>query len=94
MIRALCLFSVLGVSACVTPEQQQQQSYQSCVGYGFEPGTDAMAQCMQTAEISRKQQQQAAYANLQAISQQYQYQPKTQNVTCSQMGRYTNCTGF
>ncbi|MWV22147.1 hypothetical protein FVE89_09055 [Methylobacterium sp. 2A] len=36
----------LGLAACVTPQERHAMDQNQCYGFGFEPGTDAFAQCM------------------------------------------------
>ncbi|SFM19228.1 hypothetical protein [Methylobacterium pseudosasicola] len=36
----------LGLAACVTPQERHAMDGNQCYAFGFEPGTDAFAQCM------------------------------------------------
>ena len=36
----------LGLAACVTPQERHAMDNGQCYEFGFEPGTDAFAQCM------------------------------------------------
>lgn len=36
----------LGLAACVTPQERRAMDQRQCYEFGFEPGTDAFAQCM------------------------------------------------
>lgn len=36
----------LGLAACVTPQERHAMDNGQCYQFGFEPGTDAFAQCM------------------------------------------------
>jgi hypothetical protein len=37
---------VLGLAACVTPQERHAMDRNQCAAFGFEPGTDAFAECM------------------------------------------------
>ncbi|TIU06175.1 MAG: hypothetical protein E5W39_09155 [Mesorhizobium sp.] len=74
-----------------TPQAEQATYFRNrCVSYGFEPGTPAMAQCIQNESISSRgrasARANAAFANMQNS------QPKT--TTCSRFGNTVNCTTF
>ncbi|GJE26444.1 hypothetical protein [Methylobacterium organophilum] len=43
---ALVAACTLSVTACVSPKEQRAMDQNQCLGFGFEPGTDAFAQCM------------------------------------------------
>jgi hypothetical protein len=43
---ALAAACTLGLAACVTPQERHAMDQNQCYGFGFEPGTDAFAQCM------------------------------------------------
>ena len=44
----------LSVSSCVTPEELRREDEATCVGYGFHPGTDAFASCLQKESLARR----------------------------------------
>jgi hypothetical protein len=46
-----CLVVLL--SGCVSPAEQASMDRAQCTGFGFTPGTDAFAQCMQNTTIHR-----------------------------------------
>lgn len=74
-----------------TPQAEQVTYFRNrCVSYGFEPGTPAMAQCIQNESISSRGRASApanaAFANMQNS------QPKT--TTCNRFGNTVNCTTF
>ncbi|WP_455871809.1 hypothetical protein [Serratia proteamaculans] len=46
-----CLVVLL--SGCVSPAEQVSMDRSQCTGFGFTPGTDAFAQCMQNTAIHR-----------------------------------------
>nr|WP_276081734.1 hypothetical protein [Methylobacterium sp. GC_Met_2] len=43
---ALAAACTLGLAACVTPQERHAMDQNQCFGFGFEPGTDAFAECM------------------------------------------------
>ena len=44
------------LAACqtMTPEERRAADERTCAGYGFRPGTDAMAQCLLDLELDRR----------------------------------------
>lgn len=58
----------IGLAACVSPEEQRAMDQQKCLGYGFQPGTDAFAHCMM-ATTQQREAQQAADARQRAADQ-------------------------
>ena len=38
---------ILALASCVSPEELRRDGEATCVGYGFHPGTDAFATCLQ-----------------------------------------------
>ena len=44
------------LAACqtMTPEERRAVDERTCAGYGFRPGTDAMAQCLLDLELDRR----------------------------------------
>jgi hypothetical protein len=50
---------VLGLAACVTPQERHAMDQNQCYAFGFEPGTDAFAECM----MGLHQQRAVAQAN-------------------------------
>ena len=91
-----CSGSGLGVPGspawfATTPQAEQATYFRNrCVSYGFEPGTPAMAQCIQNESISSRgrasARANAAFTNIQ------NNQPKT--TTCNRFGNTVNCTTF
>lgn len=50
-MRTVLLVTMLLLAACANPEELARQDRETCVGYGFTPGTDAFANClMKTAQ--------------------------------------------
>ncbi|MRT59004.1 hypothetical protein GJV11_23125 [Enterobacteriaceae bacterium RIT693] len=47
----VCLVALL--SGCVSPAEQASMDRTQCSNFGFTPGTDAFAQCMQKTAIHR-----------------------------------------
>lgn len=43
---SLAAACTLGLAACVTPQERHAMDQNQCYTFGFEPGTDAFAQCM------------------------------------------------
>jgi hypothetical protein len=37
----------LTLTSCVSPEELRREDVATCSGYGFHPGTDAFASCLQ-----------------------------------------------
>jgi hypothetical protein len=56
--RAVVLAAAIVLSAlpaaCMTPEQIRQHDEATCAGYGFKPGTDAFAGCLQQEALARQ----------------------------------------
>lgn len=50
---AVVLSAATLLSGCGLANYQLQQDRQQCTLYGFQPGTDAFAQCMQKTSIER-----------------------------------------
>jgi len=50
---ATVLSAVTLLSGCGLANYQLQQDRQQCALYGFQPGTDAFAQCMQKTSVER-----------------------------------------
>lgn len=46
----------LPLAACqtMTPEERRAADTQTCRGYGFRPGTDALARCLLDLELDRR----------------------------------------
>ena len=51
---SVLLLAVLAGCATLTPEEQRARDEQECRGYGFRPGTDAFAECLQRIELDRR----------------------------------------
>ncbi|UUP19549.1 hypothetical protein NTH_04054 [Nitratireductor thuwali] len=60
----LALGLVVFVAGCatVTPEQRRAMDEQECLGFGFKPGTDAFAGCLQRIELDRRADRRAQMA--------------------------------
>jgi hypothetical protein len=44
----------LALASCVSAEELHRQDEATCTGYGFHPGTDAFANCMQRENLARQ----------------------------------------
>lgn len=51
-VSATCVLA-LAVS-CVSPEELRREDEATCTGYGFHPGTDAFAACLQRESLARR----------------------------------------
>ena len=61
MIRFVSAAILLVVSACVSAEEQRVEFSQNCAGYGFTPGTDAYATCMQRETHAQEAREKEAW---------------------------------
>lgn len=46
--------ALLGLAACVSPEELRQQDAAACASYGFKPGTPEFAGCIQRESLARR----------------------------------------
>jgi hypothetical protein len=44
----------LALAGCVSPEELRREDEATCTGYGFHPGTDAFASCLQKESLARR----------------------------------------
>ena len=44
----------VALSSCVSPEELRREDEATCAGYGFHPGTDALASCLQKESLARR----------------------------------------
>jgi hypothetical protein len=44
----------LALTSCVSSEELRQEDEATCSGYGFRPGTDAFASCLQKESLARR----------------------------------------
>jgi len=44
----------LALASCVSPEELRQEDEATCTGYGFHPGTNAFASCLQKESLARR----------------------------------------
>ena len=51
-ILAICVLAP--AASCVSPEELRRQDEATCAGYGFHPGTDAFATCLQRESLARR----------------------------------------
>jgi len=50
---AVCAVA-LALASCVTPEELRRQDEATCAGYGFHPGTNDFATCLQKESLARR----------------------------------------
>ncbi len=48
------MICVLALASCVSPEELRREDEATCAGYGFHPGTDAFATCLQRESLARR----------------------------------------
>lgn len=53
---ALALTALAALAGCVSDAELRQQDEARCAGYGFKPGTDAFANCLQQENLARRYQ--------------------------------------
>lgn len=51
---AAAMLPLLAACQTMTPEERRAADQNTCAGYGFKPGTDAMAQCLLDLELDRR----------------------------------------
>ena len=44
----------LALASCVSPEELRHEDEATCAGFGFHPGTDAFANCLQKESLARR----------------------------------------
>jgi hypothetical protein len=44
----------LALASCISPEELRREDEATCSGYGFHPGTDAFATCLQWESLARR----------------------------------------
>ena len=50
------LHALASLAACVSPEELRREDEAACVGYGFQPGTNDFAACLQRESLARRYQ--------------------------------------
>lgn len=50
---AACCVALLALAGCASPEQLRAQDEAACSSYGFRPGTDDFAACLQREDLAR-----------------------------------------
>jgi hypothetical protein len=45
---------MLPLVSCVSPDELRREDEAICTGYGFHPGTDAFASCLQKESLARR----------------------------------------
>jgi hypothetical protein len=48
------LVCALTLASCVSPQELRREDEATCTGYGFHPGTDAFATCLQRESLARR----------------------------------------
>ena len=51
---SVVLALALSLASCVSPEELRREDEATCAGYGFHPGTDAFASCLQKESLARR----------------------------------------
>ncbi|MDE2227796.1 MAG: hypothetical protein KGL11_01990 [Alphaproteobacteria bacterium] len=51
---AAAIAALATLAGCVSAAELRQQDENQCAGYGFKPGTDAFASCLQQEELARR----------------------------------------
>lgn len=51
---ALLGLLLVGLTACISPEELRAQDEAACQGYGFQPGTTDFAACLQRESLARR----------------------------------------
>ena len=51
---SVVLALTLSLASCVSPEELRRQDEARCSGYGFHPGSDAFAGCLQKESLARR----------------------------------------
>jgi hypothetical protein len=51
---AAWMICVAALASCVSPEELRREDEATCAGYGFHPGTDAFAICLQRESLARR----------------------------------------
>jgi hypothetical protein len=64
----MLLTATAALGACATPEPLRQADTAQCSSFGFTPGTDAFAGCMQKLWTERQQKSDAMFTNAVAAS--------------------------
>jgi hypothetical protein len=80
--------------ATASPQTVAAYYGQRCQGYGFKPGTDAMAQCVQQEALAKRQSNSADWRATVAAQQAAQQQQRMQTTNCRRFGNQINCTTF
>lgn len=57
LLLATVLPLLLAGCQTVTPEERRAADERTCIGYGFKPGTDAMAGCLLDLDLDRRADQ-------------------------------------
>jgi len=58
------LFLPLGIAGCVSAEDQRAADQEKCASYGYRPGTDGFASCMESQDWKRDDDQRRTMESL------------------------------
>jgi hypothetical protein len=50
----LAIFALALAASCVSPEELRHEDEAACAGYGFKPGTNDFANCLQRESLARR----------------------------------------
>jgi hypothetical protein len=50
----VAIASLMALGACASPAEIAQREWATCQGYGFQPGSQAMSQCLMTVDQQRQ----------------------------------------
>jgi hypothetical protein len=56
LLLAAAIAALVTLAGCVSEAELRQQDEAQCAGYGFKPGTDAFASCLQQENLARRYQ--------------------------------------
>lgn len=91
------VLAAAAMAALLTGCQQQwaQEAAVQCTGFGYRPGSPEHAQCQQQLFMHKQMAAQNALSQIQTQQAiMNAYQPRPTNLTCSQMGAFTNCRAY
>jgi hypothetical protein len=80
--------------ATASPQTVAAYYEQRCQGYGFQPGTTAMAQCVQQEALAKRQSNSADWRATVAAQQAAAQQRRLRTTNCTQFGNQVNCTTY
>lgn len=54
MLAAALALALAGLTACVSPEELRREDEAACASFGFKPGTNDFAGCLQRESLARR----------------------------------------